>query len=130
MLDHTGFAVPPAKYEAVIAFYTAALAPLGITPQLDFPGQAVGFGPSKTEARFWVSSKEGAAETASAGGMHVAFSAADHAAVEAFHAEGVKAGGTCNGKPGIRATHPSYYASFVLDPLGNNIEAVDHVPRD
>ncbi|OBT39986.1 hypothetical protein VE02_07591 [Pseudogymnoascus sp. 03VT05] len=130
MLDHTGFAVPPSQYEAVIAFYTAALAPLGITPQMNFPGQAVGFGPSKAEARFWVSSKEGATEKATAGGVHVAFKAADHEAVQKFHEEGLKAGGTCNGKPGIRATHPSYYASFVLDPLGNNIEAVDHIPRD
>lgn len=118
MLDHTGFAVPPSQYEAIIAFYTAALAPLGITPQLNFPGQAVGFGTSKKEARFWVASKEDAAASATAGGMHVAFSAADHAAVEKFHKEGLKAGGKCNGKPGIRATHPSYYASFVLDPLG------------
>ncbi|KFZ09842.1 hypothetical protein V502_08452 [Pseudogymnoascus sp. VKM F-4520 (FW-2644)] len=130
MLDHTGFAVPPGQYEAVIAFYTATLAPLGITPQLNFPGQAVGFGPDKAEARFWVSSKEDAAATASAGGMHVAFKAADHEAVQKFHEEGLKAGGKCNGKPGIRATHPSYYAAFVLDPLGNNMEAVDHVPRD
>ncbi|KAL5353191.1 hypothetical protein ACLOAV_001224 [Pseudogymnoascus australis] len=97
MLDHTGFAVPPAQYEDIIAFYTAALAPLGITPQLNFPGQAVGFGPSKTEARFWVSSKEDAAATATAGGMHVAFKAADHAAVEKFHEEAVKAGGSAMG---------------------------------
>lgn len=118
MLDHTGFAVPPAQFDAVIAFYTAALAPLGITPQITFPGQAVGFGPSKAEAGFWVASKEGAAATASAGGMHIAFKAADHVAVQNFHEEGVKAGGKSNGEPGIRDIHPNYYASFVLDPLG------------
>jgi hypothetical protein len=119
MLDHAGWAVPPSSFDAVIAFYVAALAPLGITKQIEYPGQAVGFGPTRADARFWIASKEDAATEAKAGGMHVAFKAADHAQVQAFHKEGLKAWGKCNGEPGLRERiHPSYYAAFVLDPLG------------
>ena len=57
--------------------------------------------------------------------VHVAFSAADTSAVDAFHAAALEAGGTDNGAPGIRADYaPNYYAAFALDPDGNNIEAV------
>ena len=48
--------------------------------------------------------------------------------VDAFHAAGLKAGGTDNGEPGERSYHPGYYAAFLLDPDGNNIEAVFHGP--
>ncbi|KAB8199098.1 hypothetical protein BDV34DRAFT_207483 [Aspergillus parasiticus] len=51
----------------------------------------------------------------------------DHASVDAFHAAAIEAGGKDNGLPGLRSFyHPKYYAAFVLDPAGNNIEAVDH----
>jgi catechol 2,3-dioxygenase-like lactoylglutathione lyase family enzyme len=54
----------------------------------------------------------------------------DHATVDRFHAEAVAAGGTDNGLPGIREDyHPTYYAAFVLDPDGNNIEVVCHAPQ-
>ncbi len=57
--------------------------------------------------------------------MHVAFRAADHAAVNRFHKDGLKAGGRDNGKPGLRADYsPTYYAAFLIDPDGNNVEAV------
>ena len=60
-------------------------------------------------------------------GLHVGFRAPDRAAVDAFHAAGVAAGGTDNGAPGIRERyHSAYYAAFVHDPDGNNIEAVCH----
>lgn len=63
------------------------------------------------------------------GRHHIAFQAKDHAMVDAFHAAGLKAGGRDNGKPGERPNyHPGYYAAFVLDPDGNNIEAVYHGP--
>jgi catechol 2,3-dioxygenase-like lactoylglutathione lyase family enzyme len=63
------------------------------------------------------------------GRHHIAFQAKDTAMVDAFHAAGLKAGGTDNGKPGERANyHPGYYAAFLLDPDGNNIEAVFHGP--
>jgi catechol 2,3-dioxygenase-like lactoylglutathione lyase family enzyme len=60
------------------------------------------------------------------GRNHIAFQAPDRAAVEAFHRAGLANGGTDNGAPGYRAYHTSYFAAFVLDPDGNNIEAVFH----
>lgn len=58
--------------------------------------------------------------------VHLAFQAADHEAVKRFHAAGLAAGGRDNGGPGERDYHPGYYAAFLLDPDGNNIEAVTH----
>jgi len=62
------------------------------------------------------------------GRHHLAFQAQDHAMVEAFHAAALAAGGRDHGAPGMRPYHPGYYAAFVLDPDGNNIEAVYHGP--
>lgn len=59
---------------------------------------------------------------------HFAFQAPDKQTVHRFHAAGLAAGGTDNGEPGERAYHPGYYAAFILDPDGNNIEAVWHGP--
>jgi hypothetical protein len=60
--------------------------------------------------------------------IHLAFQAADRAQVDAVHTAGVEAGGQDNGKPGERPYHPGYYAAFLTDPDGNNIEAVFHGP--
>ena len=60
--------------------------------------------------------------------VHLAFQARDRATVDAFHKAALAAGGRDNGKPGERHYHPGYYAAFVLDPDGNNIEAVFHGP--
>ena len=60
------------------------------------------------------------------GRHHLAFQARDHAMVDAFHAAALAHGGEDNGPPGERPYHPGYYAAFVLDPDGNNIEAVHH----
>jgi catechol 2,3-dioxygenase-like lactoylglutathione lyase family enzyme len=62
------------------------------------------------------------------GRHHLAFQARDHAMVDAFHKAGLAAGGVDNGAPGERPYHPGYYAAFLLDPDGNNIEAVHHGP--
>lgn len=67
-----------------------------------------------------------AAQGKPTGRHHLAFQAADRAAVEAFHQAALSNGGTDNGAPGERPYHPGYYAAFVLDPDGNNIEAVYH----
>ena len=64
------------------------------------------------------------------GRMHVAFQAKDRAAVEAFYQAGLAAGGRDNGAPGKRSYHPGYYAAFLVDPDGNNIEAVFHGPAE
>ena len=63
-------------------------------------------------------------------GLHLAFQAADRDAVRRFHAAAVAAGGRDNGGPGERNYHPGYYGAFVLDPDGNNIEAVYHGPTE
>ena len=63
------------------------------------------------------------------GRVHLAFQAADTAMVDAFHKAGIAGGGKDNGAPGTRAYHPGYYAAFLTDPDGNNIEAVFHGPH-
>jgi catechol 2,3-dioxygenase-like lactoylglutathione lyase family enzyme len=60
--------------------------------------------------------------------VHIAFQAADRSVVQAFHKAALAAGGRDNGAPGEREYHPGYYAAFVLDPDGNNVEAVYHGP--
>ncbi|MCS0493642.1 VOC family protein [Ancylobacter sp. MQZ15Z-1] len=62
------------------------------------------------------------------GRAHIAFQAPDHETVQRFYASALAAGGRDNGAPGLRSYHPGYYAAFVLDPEGNNIEAVCHGP--
>lgn len=81
---------------------------------------------------FWadelfISSRDSeAAQGALTGRHHLAFQARDRKMVDAFHAAALAAGGRDNGRPGERAYHPGYYGAFVLDPDGNNIEAVHH----
>jgi catechol 2,3-dioxygenase-like lactoylglutathione lyase family enzyme len=121
MLDHCGFGV--SDYERSKAFYTRALAPLGITLLMEPVAQAAGFG-KDGKPFFWI--EELRPEVTE---VHVAFAADDRATVDAFHAAGLEAGGTDNGAPGVREIyHPNYYGAYVLDPDGNNIEAVCHKP--
>lgn len=124
MIDHTGVAV--SDFARSRAFYAAALAPLGYRVLADFVHDGVsiaGLGePPKPD--FWIHGG-----TPQRPHVHVAFRAADHAAVDAFYAAALAAGGTDNGAPGPRAHyHPHYYGAFVLDPDGHNIEAVCHTP--
>lgn len=117
MFDHVGLKVR--DLEASVGFYTAALKPLGLGLCTRDPGGA-GFGANGAPA-FWLALGEGGAAT----GAHVAFDAPDHAAVDAFHAAGLGAGGRDHGAPGLRADYgPAYYAAFLVDPDGNNVEAV------
>jgi catechol 2,3-dioxygenase-like lactoylglutathione lyase family enzyme len=90
----------------------------------------------EAETHFWadelfISSKDSPeALGVLTGRHHLAFQARDEAMVEAFHKEGLAAGGKDNGAPGERPYHPGYYAAFLLDPDGNNIEAVYHGPAE
>jgi catechol 2,3-dioxygenase-like lactoylglutathione lyase family enzyme len=67
-----------------------------------------------------------ASQGAPTGRCHLAFQAKDQAMVDVFHQAGLASGGKDNGAPGLRPYHPGYYAAFLLDPDGNNIEAVYH----
>lgn len=128
MIDHIGFAV--SDYEKSKAFYAKALAPLGYVPIMEVPAEgnpsgapAAGFGEGG-KPDFWIGG-EGKLEKP----VHVAIVAKDRAGVDAFHKAALAAGGKDNGKPGLRPHyHPNYYAAFVFDPDGHNIEAVCHIP--
>ena len=121
MYDHIGLKVK--SLDASVRFYAAALAPLGyVLSSRDDSG--AGFGP-KGEPALWLY------RAAAAGpGTHLALEAVDRAAVDRFFAAGLEAGGRDNGRPGLRADYgPTYYAAFLLDPDGNNVEAVFHLPE-
>ena len=127
MLDHIGYAV--ADIGRSKTFYRAALAPLSITLIVEVTAEQTG---KDAHAGFGANGKPffrvgtGARR---AGPVHVAFTAASRAQVDAFHEAAIAAGGKDNGAPGIRSHyHPNYYGAFVLDPDGNNIEAVCHSP--
>jgi catechol 2,3-dioxygenase-like lactoylglutathione lyase family enzyme len=121
MLDHIGFDV--SDLDASKAFYEQALAPLGIGPLMEIGDSHVGFGHDR-KPYFWIGTR-GPAQTA----LHVAFVADTRELVDAFHAAALAAGGRDNGPPGPRPQyHPGYYGAFVLDPDGNNVEAVCHKP--
>jgi len=120
MFDHVGLNVR--DYRASREFYEQALAPLGYHVVMAFDEwKAAGFGP-EDKPEFWVSQREPLGT-----GTHVAFACPDRATVDAFHAAALAAGGHDNGPPGLREQyHPTYYGAFVLDPDGNNVEAVCH----
>lgn len=115
MYDHIGLKVK--DLDAAVRFYQAALEPLGHVLASQEASYA-GLGP-KGEPALWLY-RDSASQA-----VHVAFRAASRQAVDRFHAAGLRAGGRDNGKPGARKDYgPSYYAAFLLDPDGNNVEAV------
>lgn len=120
LVDHIQLVVR--DLDASRRFYEAVLGVLGVP----ISGEGEGF--------FWadelvVSRAECPAALGElTGRVHLAFQARDEAMVRAFHAAALAAGGTDNGAPGLRPYHPGYYGAFVLDPDGNNIEAVFHGP--
>jgi len=120
LIDHVQLVV--ADLAVSRRFYEAVLGALGIP----LGGEGPGF--------FWadelfVSSQESPASAGRVTGRtHLAFQAADRERVQRFHETGLRAGGTDHGAPGERPYHPGYYAAFLLDPDGNNIEAVYHGP--
>jgi catechol 2,3-dioxygenase-like lactoylglutathione lyase family enzyme len=123
MLDHVGLNVR--DYAVSRRFYEQALGPLGFHVVMAFDEwRAAGFGPEQKPI-FWISQREPYGT-----GTHVSFACDDRATVDRFHAAALAAGGDDNGAPGVRAHyHPSYYGAFVLDPDGNNVEAVCHRPE-
>lgn len=125
MIDHLSINV--SDYPRSLGFYRAALATLGLEVLMedqDASGAFAGFGSAvrASNASFWIGQGQGAPTP-----IHLAFAAQTREQVEAFYQTAIAAGGTDNGAPGLRPEyHASYYAAFVLDPDGNNIEAVCH----
>jgi catechol 2,3-dioxygenase-like lactoylglutathione lyase family enzyme len=136
MTDHLG--IPVSDIARATEFYLKALAPLGYGLVMEVSaaetghGAAVGFGPPGKDAdfqsgkpSFWIGEGERLG-----GHVHVAFVAPSRAAVDAFYRAALNAGGKNNGPPGLRPHyHANYYAAFVFDPDGNNIEAVCHASQ-
>ena len=117
MLDHVTIGVT--DLDRAQRFYDAALRPLGMV-RLYAEGDAfAGYGVDR-RAFFWIGRRDRVTA-----GVHVAFAAADRAAVDAFYQAALAVGGCDNGAPGLRPHyHPDYYGAFVLDFDGHNIEAV------
>ena len=123
MLDHIGLAVT--DFERSKSFFVEALAPLEIALLVEVTAEQTGgdahagFG-IEGRPHFWIGNGQ-----KPVGGLHVAFTAESRSQVEAFYQAGLSAGGRDNGGPGLRPHyHPNHYAAFILDPDGNNIEAV------
>lgn len=127
MIDHTG--IPVLDFDKAKAFYDAAMGALGarlvymVPPEVTGGVKVGGYG--RTKPDFWLN------ESGERGpGRHYAFVADSRAQVDAFHAAALAAGGRDNGAPGLRPHyHPDYYGAFVIDPDGNNVEAVCHKPE-
>jgi catechol 2,3-dioxygenase-like lactoylglutathione lyase family enzyme len=120
VIDHIGVGVR--DYEESVAFYSRALAPLGLelVAETGTDNRAAGFGYMGRDD-FWIH------EGRPVGRAHIAFEAQDQEQVDGFHAAALEAGGRDNGAPGTREEYSAtYYAAYILDPNGNNIEAVFH----
>jgi len=121
LIDHLQLVV--GDLTASRRFYEAVLQALGV------PIGGAGDDYFWADELFVSSADSRAAQGKLTGRHHLAFQAKDRAMVDAFHKAGLAAGGTDNGAPGERPYHPGYYAAFLLDPDGNNIEAVHHGPH-
>ena len=125
MIDHLGVVV--GDYAKSQNFYREALAPVGYSRVVEVPGGFDGGGATigfchADGSDVWVSAGDRPTPP-----LHLAFRAPSRAAVDAFHAAAVATGGRDNGAPGLRTRyHANYYAAYVLDPDGHNIEAVCH----
>lgn len=131
MLDHVGFTV--ADFARSSRFFDAALQPLSIGRVMEVSAEQtggtahVGYGEAG-KPYFWIGSGDSARGPKTTG--HFAFTAPSRAAVDAFYRAALAAGGRDNGPPGLRPHyHAHYYGAFVLDPDGNNIEAVCHAAQ-
>jgi predicted lactoylglutathione lyase len=114
MIAHT--TLPISDYPKSKRFYSVVLATLGYRNNMAY-GESAGFNDGKN-TDFWINKESSVVPT------HLAFQASSRQQVEAFHKTALAAGGQDNGGPGYRDYSPGYYAAFVLDPDGNNIEAV------
>ncbi|SHO56799.1 VOC family protein [Vibrio quintilis] len=131
MIDH--LSTYATNFDATKSFYQAAFAPLGYTIQMEFvaewnqsfPTQRMcAFGPEEKPAFWIIETKEEFTP------RHIAFAAKSRTEVDHFYEQAMAHGGEDNGKPGLRPMyHENYYGAFVIDPDGNNVEAVCHTPE-
>ncbi len=120
MIDHISLRVQ--DFSRAVDFYKSALAPLGYRVLMEFPNVA-GMG-ADGKADLWIMQSEQQPSP-----THIAITG-ERRQIQAFHSAALTSGGTDNGPPGLRLDyHPNYYAAFVLDPEGNNIEVVCHAPE-
>lgn len=123
MIDHVTLGV--SDFAASCAFYDAAFAPLGLRRLATFRERVDVAGWGDERPWFWI-----AAEDPARSKVHVALAAGSRAEVDSFHVAALAVGGRNNGTPGLRPHYdPDYYGAFVLDPDGNNIEAVCRSPQ-
>lgn len=123
MIDHVGISC--ADYPKSQSFYDSVLGVLGFSRQLDF-GEAIGYG-RDGKPTFWIADTAAGAGTGPNREVHLAFAAADDNAVRAFHVAAMRLGAESLHEPRLWPEyHPGYFAAFVRDPDGNNVEAVWH----
>jgi len=123
MIDHVSVAVR--DLQRSVAFYDALFAPVGYT-KLKVKPNSIGYG--KTYPEFWLNQRGGLPSVDADSGTHICVRVRDKAAVQAFHAAAIAAGGTSDGMPGMRPEYNDrYYAAFIKDPDGNRIEAVTFI---
>jgi catechol 2,3-dioxygenase-like lactoylglutathione lyase family enzyme len=124
MLHHVSVGVRDVTRAAT--FYDPVLGALGYKRVMEFLPHAIAYGKDRPE--FWIQVPQDQKPSSSGNGTHVGFSAASKEAVNAFHVEALKAGGSNNGEPGPRPDYgPEYYGAFIYDLDGNKIEATLHV---
>ncbi|KAK4171435.1 Glyoxalase/Bleomycin resistance protein/Dihydroxybiphenyl dioxygenase [Triangularia setosa] len=138
-INHVSLPTGPRNFVLMRDFYLAVLQPLGFKIYKQLDGHFIGMQPKHAGPDFWLhcggqdfdpvdpelSAKE---NLKTRGRSHVAFDVGSRTEVDEFYAAALKGGGVCNGAPGDRSYAKGYYAAFVLDPLGNNIEAVHFNP--
>lgn len=119
MIDHVSIGVRDTHRSK--RFYDAALAPLGYACLIELEG-TLGYG--RGNVAFWISAAEHPVAADMESGLHFCFAAPSRDSVDGFHRAALGAGGTDNGKPGLRTDYdPNYYAAFVIDPDGYRVEA-------
>ncbi len=124
MIDH--ISIQTDAYDDAVSWYDSTLAVLGYRRVMEFGGFTAGYGPEESKPYFWLgrATDDGGRQT------HIAFSAAHRGAVRAFHEAAVARGSEVLHEPRLWPEyHPNYYAAFVRDPDGNNVEAVCHRPE-
>jgi catechol 2,3-dioxygenase-like lactoylglutathione lyase family enzyme len=109
------------------AFYDAVMGALGASRYKE-SDQSIGYADAQGQQKLWLCLPYDGQPARAGNGIMVGFSATSRAQVDAFHAAGLAAGGSCEGGPGLRDYGPNVYLAYLRDPVGNKISAVCHAP--